>query len=187
MHLSCEAPVKSSGHGTPDDDKRISNVGQTRQPTILATITTSLNRGKLVQCLHISDGIKQGHVYDVVQRVGAVVVITEDEREVNVILEDKRLRLTWVPLRPRDTKTVLAVRVEVVRESDDIVPQIPAFPKSWDEVRPMGLERRYQLRPRVGTKKVVVQSQGMVCSFYAYKLRSTLLDCARPDLTLHTY
>jgi hypothetical protein len=94
--------------------------------------------------LHISDGIKQGHVYDVVQRIGAVVVITEDEREVNVILEDKRLRLTWVPLRPRDSKTFLAVRVEVVRESDDIVLQIPAFRKSWDDVRPMVLERKYQ-------------------------------------------
>ena len=93
------------------------------------------------------DGVKQGHVHDVVERVGAVVVISDHERggEVVVIvndewavLEDDCLGFPRVPLGPRDPVTFLTVRVEVVGESDYIVPEFP-ITKGVDEVCRMGL------------------------------------------------
>ena len=74
--------------------------------------------------MSVLNGIKQGHVCDQVQWVGAIVVITEDDGKENVVLEDDRLRPLCVPLWPRDPKAILAVRVEVIDESDDIVPQL---------------------------------------------------------------
>ena len=69
--------------------------------------------------------MKQGHVRDIVERISAVVVIADNDREELVVLEDDYLGILRVPLRPRDPETNLAVRVEVVSESDDIVPEFP--------------------------------------------------------------
>jgi len=85
----------------------------------------------------MSNGIKQGQVCDQVQRVGAIVVITEHDGEVNVVLEDNRLRLLRVPLWPSDSEA-LAVGVEFIDESDDIVPQFPIWRKRCGEVHRMG-------------------------------------------------
>jgi hypothetical protein len=54
-------------------------------------------------------------------------------------LEDDCLGLLRIPLRPWDTETLVAVRVEVVSESDDVVPELPDT-KGVNEVRRMGLE-----------------------------------------------
>ena len=95
------------------------------------------------------DGVKQGHVHDVIERVGAVVVIADGEWPgrgavvlavvviadgENAVLEDDCLGFICIPLGPRDPKTLLIVRVEVVGESDDIVPELPAVGKGGDEV-----------------------------------------------------
>ena len=76
-----------------------------------------------------SNRIKQGQIRDEVQRVGTVVIVTNDYREEDVVLEDNRLRLPRVPLRPRDPQAILAVRVEVVREPNHIVLQIALWAK----------------------------------------------------------
>ena len=70
---------------------------------------------------------------DQIYGVGAIIVITEDSREINVVLEDNRLRLLWIPLWPRDSKAILAVWVEVIDESDDVVPQL-RLPKRREDV-----------------------------------------------------
>jgi len=85
------------------------------------------------------DGVKQGHVRDIVERIGAIAIITEDEWEEHAILEDDCLGIPWVPLRPRNAETLLAVRVEGVGESNDIVPEFP-IAKGVDEIRGMDLE-----------------------------------------------
>ena len=88
-----------------------------------------------------SNGIKQGHVCDYAQCIGAIIVITEDDREENVVLEDDRLRILWVPLWPRHSKARTAVRVEVIDKSDHIVPELSYSKRCW-EVRRMGLEEK---------------------------------------------
>ena len=79
------------------------------------------------------DGVKQGDVRNKIERVGAIVVIADDEREERAVLEDDCLGFLRVPLGPRDPKTLLTVRVEVVGESDDIVPEFPN-PEGVEEV-----------------------------------------------------
>ena len=97
--------------------------------------------------IHMSvlDRIKQRHIRDQVHRVSAIIVIANDDREINVVLEDNRLRLLRVPLWPGDPQAILPVRVEVIDESDDIVLQLPLCPKRRFEIHRMGLEGRYQL------------------------------------------
>lgn len=97
------------------------------------------------------DGVKQRHVPDIAERIGAVVVIADDEREERAVLEDDCLGLLRVPLRPWDPETLLAVRVEVVGESDDIVPEFPDA-KGVDEVRRMGLESNARGQPEIGVE-----------------------------------
>ena len=70
-------------------------------------------------------GVKQGDVRNKIERIGAIVVIADDEWEERAVLEDDCLGFLRVPLGPRDPKTLLTVRVEVVGESDDIVPEFP--------------------------------------------------------------
>ena len=97
------------------------------------------------------DGVKQGHVTDIAERISAVGVIADDEREERAVLEDDCLGLLRVPLRPWDTETLVAVRVEVVGESDDVVPEF-SYAKGVDEVRRMRLESNARRQPEIGVE-----------------------------------
>ena len=97
------------------------------------------------------DGVKQGHVTDIAERISAVGVIADDEREERAVLEDDCLGLLRVPLRPWDTETLVAVRVEVVGESDDVVPEF-SYAKGVDEVRRMRLESNARRQPEMGVE-----------------------------------
>ena len=66
-------------------------------------------------------------------------------------MEDDCLRLLRVPLRPWDTETLVAVRIEVVGESDDIIPEL-ADTKGVDEVRRMRLESNARRQPEIGVE-----------------------------------
>ena len=92
--------------------------------------------------MSVLDRMKQGHIRDQVQRVSAIIVIADDDGEENVILEDNCLWVLGVPLWPRDSKAILPVRVLVIDESDDIIPQLPSRSKRRYEVHCMGLEER---------------------------------------------
>jgi len=61
-------------------------------------------------------------------------------------LEDDCLGFLRVPLGPRDPETLIAVRVEVVGESDDIVPEF-SDAKGVDEVGRMGLKSNARRQP----------------------------------------
>ena len=60
-------------------------------------------------------------------------------------MEDDCLGFLRVPLGPRDPETRLTVRVEVVGESDYIVPEFPGA-KRVDEVCRMGLKAMRDVR-----------------------------------------
>jgi hypothetical protein len=92
------------------------------------------------------DGVKQGHVCDIIERVGAIVVIADYEWEERAALEDDCFGFLRVPLGPWDPETRLAVRVEVVGESDDIVPEFPGA-KGVDEVCRMSLKSHARRQP----------------------------------------
>ena len=102
--------------------------------------------------------IKQGQIRNEVHRVSTVVIITDDDREENVVLEYNCLRLPRVPLRPRDPHTILAVRIEVVHEPYHIVLQISARVKRRRDIHRMALER-YQLRRAWERRKRNTQSR----------------------------
>jgi len=55
--------------------------------------------------------VKEGHVRNVVLRHTAGVVILNDHREKDIVLEDNCLWLIAVPLRPRDPETLLSIGV----------------------------------------------------------------------------
>ncbi|SRR6266702_1299352 len=111
----------SSNFQEPSTDKKFSRYKNMMTSSVLSgsqikqDTSEKTERGQVCQWSELSfpsrvssvDGVNQGHVRDVVEWVGAVVVIAGDERKECAILEDDCPGFLRVPLGPRD-QTLLA-------------------------------------------------------------------------------
>jgi hypothetical protein len=57
------------------------------------------------------DRVTYRHIPNIVQGTGTIVVVTNDEREKDVVLQDERLWLVGVPLGPWDPEAFFSVRI----------------------------------------------------------------------------
>jgi hypothetical protein len=87
--------------------------------------------------------VQQRHIRDEVQSVSAIVVVIDDERENKAILENERLGLLRIPPGPRDPEAILAVRVKVIGEPNNIVHYFTVRERVR-EVSCVSLEERHQ-------------------------------------------